>query len=56
MLALFRGEIEQVEEAVYSSHGVTKDQVRRCCEHTYREDPEIKELQRSMKEQFDKSF
>lgn len=41
---MFRGEIEGVEESVYSSHGVTKQQVQNLCENVYREDNEIKEL------------
>ncbi|CAD8074606.1 unnamed protein product [Paramecium sonneborni] len=53
---MFRGEIEQVEEMVYKSFKITKQQVEHFCQHVYRDDPTIKDLQKEMKESFDRSF
>ncbi|CAD8070054.1 unnamed protein product [Paramecium sonneborni] len=53
---MFRGEIEQVEEMVYSQFKITKQQVEHYCQNIYRDDPTIKELQKQMKESFERSF
>ncbi|CAD8145505.1 unnamed protein product [Paramecium octaurelia] len=53
---MFRGEIEQVEEMVYGQFRITKQQFEHYCQHIYRDDPTIKELQKQMKESFDRSF
>ncbi|CAD8058371.1 unnamed protein product [Paramecium primaurelia] len=53
---MFRGEIEQVEEMVYNQFRMTKQQVEHYCQNVYRDDPTIKELQKQMKESFDRSF